>query len=318
MASVLTNRFEAEDKQGRFKSIEGEFPSHDQDRRIQIYVDLIREVSTNLPKDVSSALLSQQQKEETDSQASQALSIVLENIDLAYQKNTPICQDTGTVIFHIDHPMGADVGLLKRDLTEAVRQATHKGYLRPNAVDSLTGKNSGDNVGEGLPSFYMEEWENDSIQIKVMLKGGGSENVGTQYSLPDTRLQAGRDLNGIKKTILDAVHLAQGKGCSPGILGVAIGGDRVSGALAAKNQIFRDLYSENPREELQALEQEMLEKANSLGIGPMGFGGKTTLLGVHITSLHRLPASFFVSITYMCWAARRKTLTIQDEKYILK
>lgn len=314
MASVLTKNYELEDTLHRFEPIEGDVPAE----RTEIFVDLIREVSTNLPKDVCSALSSQKTKEQDGSQSAQALSIILENIDLAYQKKSPICQDTGTVIFHVDHPEGENVSALKKDLTQAVRLATKRGYLRPNAVDSLTGKNSGDNVGEGLPSFYMEEWDKDFLQIKVMLKGGGSENVGTQYSLPDTRLNAGRDLAGIKKTILDAVYQAQGKGCAPGILGVAIGGDRVSGALAAKNQIFRDLNTANPREDLRTLEEEMLEKANSLGIGPMGFGGKTTLLGINITSLHRLPASFFVSVTYMCWAARRKTLQIKNGKYSIK
>lgn len=317
MASVITKNQNPETLQSeseRFAPIEGKI---DGDRG-GVFVKLIREASTNLPPDVCLALKSQHQKEEKDSQAARALSIVLENIDLAYEKRSPICQDTGSVIFHIDHPQSENIAQLKKDLTQAVRTATQSGYLRPNAVDSISGKNSGDNVGEGLPIFFTEEWDKDFLQIKIMLKGGGCENVGVQYSLPDTRLQAGRDLSGIKKAILDAVQLAQGKGCAPGILGVAVGGDRVTGALAAKNQIFRELTDQNPREDLRALEEELLQKANTLGIGPMGFGGKTTLLGLKITSMHRLPASFFVSVSYMCWAARRKTLKIENENYLIK
>lgn len=298
----------------RFNQIEGNVPEN----ITELYVRLIREVSTNLAKDVTGKLEKQRESEEEGSQAKKALDIIIQNIDMAYEKATPICQDTGTVIFHVHYPTEFSTLQFKKDMTEAVREATKKGYLRPNAVDSITGKNSGDNTGFGLPSFYFHEWEKDYLEVKTMLKGGGSENTGIQYSLPDSRLGAGRDLKGIKKVILDAVVQAQGKGCAPGILCVGIGGDRVSGALAAKEQIFRELDDVNPDPVLADMEKELHEKANQLGIGPMGFGGQTSVLGVKIAKLHRLPASFFVSIVYMCWAARKKTMIIKDNHYTIE
>ena len=188
--------------------------------------------------------------------------------------------------------------------------ATERSYLRPNAVDSLTGKNSGNNTGEDFPTMHFHEWDRDSIHVDLLLKGGGCENVSTQYKLPDARLKAGRDLEGVRRVVLDAVHQAQGKGCAPGVLGVAIGGDRGSSYLKSKQQLLRKLEDENSDEELAALEERLHEEANQLGIGPMGFGGKTTVLGVKVGAQHRLPASYFVSIAYMCWANRRSSMDV--------
>jgi len=194
---------------------------------------------------------------------------------------------------------------------EATTEAVDKSYLRPNAVDSITGKNSGNNIGEGQPFIHFEEWDNDYIEFKLMLKGGGCENVSTQYKLPDVGLGAGRDMDGVYKVIVDAVNQAQGLGCAPGILGIGIGGDRTSSHLTAKSQLFRKLPDSNPDATLGAMESKLLADLNELGVGPMGFGGKTTILGVKIGSLHRLPASFFVSISYMCWAYRRHSMILK-------
>jgi fumarate hydratase class I len=194
-------------------------------------------------------------------------------------------------------------------------QATKKAYLRPNSVDSISGKNSGNNLGgKHFPSLHFEEVEGDTLTIELILKGGGCENVGAQYSLPDTTLNAGRDLAGVRKVVLDAVYRAQGQGCAPGILGVAIGGDRGSGYYASKEALYRKMDDHNPNPQLEAMEQRMVEEANQLGIGPMGFGGKTTLLGTKITPLNRLPASFFVSVSYMCWAYRRRKMTLTGDQ----
>jgi len=295
--------------------ITGEFTD---ENKGSIYIELIKEASTHLPQDVVDAIKSCKEKEEPESRAQRAFEIILENIDAAYEKKTPLCQDTGSVVFHIEYPLGVSTLKLKKELTEAVVQATKKGYLRPNSVDSLTGENSGDNTGEGLPVFFFHESEHSDIIIDIMLKGGGCENVGAQYSLPYTPLDAGRDITGVKKVILDAVVQAQGKGCAPGILGVSIGGDRVTGALTAKEQIFRPLKDINNDPVLKNMEEELLNKSNEIGIGPMGFGGKTTLLGMKIAKMHRIPASFFVSISYMCWATRRKRLIISKNKYIIE
>jgi fumarate hydratase class I len=209
-----------------------------------------------------------------------------------------------------------DADILKKLFRKAVTQATKKGYLRQNSVDSLTGKNDGTNVGPGSPVLHLEPWKKETLDIRLILKGGGCENVGAQYSLPDGRIGAGRDLEGVRRCILDCVQQAQGKGCGPGVLGVVVGGDRATGYLATKEQFLRKLGDRNSNPVLAELEDRCLKEANQLGIGPMGFGGKTTLMGVKIGALNRLPASFFVSVSYMCWAYRRQGAKVSSKGQI--
>ncbi|HHY20775.1 MAG TPA: fumarate hydratase, partial [Bacilli bacterium] len=176
------------------------------------------------------------------------------------------------------------------------------------SVDSLTGENSGTNLGEGTPVIHFEQWENDYIDVRLILKGGGCENKNIQYSLPcelEGLGRAGRDLDGIRKCIMHSVYQAQGQGCSAGFIGVGIGGDRSSSYLLAKEQLFRTVGDVNTNEDLRKLEEYVMENANKLGIGTMGFGGEATLLGCKIGAMNRLPASFFVSVAYNCWAFRR-------------
>jgi fumarate hydratase class I len=274
-------------------------------------LELVRLTSTDLPPDVEASIGQAVDQEEPGSAAHGALETILENVKLARQNSTPICQDTGTPIFYVYYPSDWSTRQLRQQIEDAVVQATKNAYLRPNSVDSISGKNSGNNLGGShFPSIHFEEVEGNTLTIELMLKGGGCENVGTQYSLPNTALNAGRDLAGVRKVVLDAVYRAQGKGCAPGILGVAIGGDRGSGYYASKEALYRKMDDHNPNPQLDAMEQRMVEEANQLGIGPMGFGGKTTILGTKITHLNRLPASFFVSVSYMCWAYRRRKMTI--------
>jgi fumarate hydratase class I len=196
--------------------------------------------------------------------------------------------------------------------------ATEKAYLRPNAVDSVSGVNSGDNLGDdAFPTIHFEETDGEEIVVDLILKGGGCENVGAQYSLPNSKLGAGRDLEGVRKVVLDTVYQAQGKGCAPGVLGVAIGGDRGSSYYASKEALFRPMDDENPDSKLAQLEERLYQEANQLGIGPMGFGGETTVLGVKARGLHRLPASFFVSVSYMCWAHRRRKMIVRGDDVLI-
>lgn len=274
-------------------------------------LELVRLTSTDLPPDVEMSIRTAIKQEEPGSAAFGALETILKNVELSRKNSTPICQDTGTPIFYVYYPSDWSTRQLRQQIEAAVVQATKKAYLRPNSVDSLSGKNSGNNLG-GLhfPSIHFEEVEGDSLTIELILKGGGCENVGAQYSLPNDALNAGRDLAGVRKVALDAVFQAQGQGCAPGILGVAIGGDRGTGYYASKETLFRKLDDTNPDPQLDALEKRLVQEANQLGIGPMGFGGQTTVLGTKITHLNRLPASYFVSISYMCWAYRRRKMTI--------
>ena len=278
-------------------------------------LELIRLTSTDLPPDVEKSLRESLAKEQPGSAAYGALETILKNVELSRKNATPICQDTGTPIFYVYYPEGVSTRKLRNTIEEAVIEATQKSYLRPNAVDSLTEKNSGDNLGgEHFPSIHFEEVDGDELTIELMLKGGGCENVGAQYALPNSQLGAGRDMAGVRKVVLDAVQKAQGLGCAPGVLGVAIGGDRGTGYLASKQVLYNNLEDSNPDPELAKMEQRLTDEANEMGIGPMGFGGKTTVLGTKITGLHRLPASYFVSVSYMCWAYRRRKMVVSGDE----
>jgi fumarate hydratase class I len=281
-------------------------------------LELIRRTSAEIPDDVQATILAALEREKKGTIAESAMKIIEQNIALAKQKSQPICQDTGSVIFYVDCPKGFDQIEFEEAARGAVKLATKKGYLRQNSVDSINGKNDGTNLGPGAPMLHFHQHRSPEVRVRLMLKGGGCENVGAQYSLPIEKLKADRDLGGCRKVILDAVLQAQGKGCGPGVLGVCIGGDRATGYEHSKHQLLRMLDDRNPNAELDKLEQDILTTANELGIGPMGFGGKTTLLGVKIGVLNRVPASYFVSVSYMCWAFRRQGVVLDNDGNITK
>lgn len=285
------------------------FQYNEEDLKRQL-LELIKLASTDLPPDVVAAIEAARENEDAGSAAKNVFGMLLKNIDVARAGGVPICQDTGTNIYQVHIPVGVSMNKLKRLIETVTAEAVEQSLLRPNAVDSVTGKNTGNNVGEHQPFIHFEEWDENAIEFKLMLKGGGCENVSTQYKLPDSGLGAGRDLEGVYKVIVDAVNAAQGLGCAPGILGIGIGGDRMTSHLTAKTQLFRKLPDTNPNPELASMEKRLYADLNELGVGPMGFGGKTTVLGVKIGTAHRLPASFFVSIAYMCWAYRRKSMLL--------
>jgi fumarate hydratase class I len=273
-------------------------------------LELVRRTSAEIPDDVQTAILYSLEAERKGTIAESALKIIERNIELAKQKSQPICQDTGSILFYVDGPVGLDQIAFEEVARAAVREATKKGYLRQNSVNSITGRNDGTNVGPGSPTIHFRQHRSPEVIVRLVLKGGGCENVGAQYSLPNEKLKADRDLKGCRKAILDAVLQAQGKGCGPGVLGVCIGGDRATGYEHSKLQFLRRLDDTNENADLDALEEDILKTANELGIGPMGFGGKTTLLGVKVCAVNRLPASYFVSVSYMCWAFRRQGVTL--------
>lgn len=276
-------------------------------------LELVRRTSTDLPDGVERRLREALAAEEPGSAAHGALETILANVEMTRRNSTPICQDTGTPIFFVRYPAGWEPAELRSQIRAAIAEATKLTYLRPNAVDSLNGKNTGNNLGdEHFPTIHFEPIEGDTLTIDLMLKGGGCENVGAQYSLPNDRLGAGRDLEGVRRAVLDAVYQAQGEGCAPGFLGISIGGDRGTGYVASKEALLRDVDDVNPDSELAALESRLTEECNELGIGPMGFGGKATVLGTKIVSTYRLPASFFVTMSYMCWAYRHRKLVIRN------
>ncbi len=276
-------------------------------------LSLITETATNLPEDVRRAVAAAAKLEAEGTQSMQAIRIIHKNVDMAADLVQPICQDTGMPTFVVHTPVGINQIELKASIKEAVMEATRRGKLRPNSVDSITGKNSGLNVGPGTPVIHFEQWEQDYIEVLLLLKGGGCENKNIQYSLPADLPGMGnadRTLEGVYKCILHAVWQAQGQGCSQGFIGVCIGGDRTTGYEGAKSQLFREVDDTNEIPELKEMEERIMGNADKLGIGTMGFGGKVTLLGCKIGALNRLPASFFVSVAYNCWAYRRLSVHI--------
>lgn len=271
-------------------------------------VELYKKVATSLPPDVREAMESGLARESEGSHAFSTLSVQIENVKLAKETIRPICQDTGVPTFWLKVPVGLSHSEMKNTIIEATRLATEKVPLRPNAVDILSDKNSGDNTGIGFPVIYIEETRESSLIIDLMLKGAGCENAGQTYKLPDEGLNAQRDLNGVRKCVLDTVQKIQGRGCPPYILGVGIGATKDQVTRLAKEQLMRRLNDANKTDELAALEARILHEINELGIGPMGFGGRTTALGVKIGVNHRHPASYFVDVSVSCWATRRGRL----------
>ena len=276
-------------------------------------LSLVVKSSVDLPEDVEDALQDALNVADSGSGEAVALRTILSNAAMAREKRMPICQDTGTLMFVVEASSTLRRNVFQESAEWAVAEATRLGVLRQNCVDSLTGKNTGNNLGVGSPVVHWHETSSDVSRVTLMLKGGGSENMGIQYSLPDSTLGAGRNLEGVRRCVLDAVHRAQGQGCAPGILGVCIGGDRATGYVESKLQLLRKIGERSSEPELAELEKRLLKEANSLGIGVMGFGGKTTLLDVFIGWRCRLPASYFVSISYMCWCCRRQTIELRDE-----
>lgn len=283
----------------------------DSSRLQQSAYELIRRTCTELPADVARSLKRARDVEPPGSIAHDTLDIMLENAHLSLENRLPLCQDTGALLALVETRPGPGIFLVDRAVTWATRALTEEGILRQNCVDPLTERNTGDNTGAHVPQIHYEPADGPT-RIGVMLKGGGSENMSAQYSLPLERIDAGRDLEGVRRSVLDAVHQAQGRGCAPGILGICIGGDRASGYLLAKKQLFRDLDDVNPVPVLAALEETIVKQANELGIGPMGLGGRTTLLGCKICTAGRHPASYFVTVSYSCWATRRYRVELDE------
>ncbi|MBP5319531.1 MAG: fumarate hydratase [Kiritimatiellae bacterium] len=278
-----------------------------------ILAELIHRTTSDLPPDAEAALRAARAREAEGSRAALLLGALVENTGLARSQGSPLCQDTGTLTFFFDLPRESDTVALEAAAREAVALATRNGWLRRNTIDALSGRSIDTNVAPGAPVCHFEQSDRSDCAVWLLQKGGGSENMSRQFSLPDGDIGAGRDLEGVRKCLLHAVWRTQGFGCAPGVLGVCIGADRAEGYLTAKRQLLRPLTDHAADPALAELERRVLEEANSLGIGPMGMGGKTTLLGVKIAGRTRLPASFFVTVAYLCWACRRRGIRVAPD-----
>ena len=253
-----------------------------------------------LPGDVREALQKALEREASPLGRS-ILEAILRNIEVAEERKLPICQDTGTPTFYVevgsDFPVKAEI---EGVIVAAVRRATREVPLRPNAVNPWSNVNSGDNTGVGVPIIHWELVPGDKLRIRYLAKGGGSENVSALYMLSPAK-----GVEGIKQAVIDAVLKAGPKPCPPVIIGVGVGGGADAALDAAKRAAMRPLGKQNPDPEVARLEEALLEEINSLGLGPMGLGGSTYALGVHIEWMHRHPASLPVGVSMLCWAARR-------------
>ena len=273
-----------------------------------VAVKLLRMAVTELPKDVKKALQRAHHEEKSEAGKTQ-LTAILDNVELAEKTRTPMCQDTGVIIFYVK--AGAKVknlDTIEDALCRATRRATKEIPLRPNAVDPFTQKNSGDNTGRFLPFINWEITSGDSLELTVFPKGGGSENVCALGML-----RPGDGVKGLKRFVVDTLIKAGAKPCPPNILGVAVGGGADITMKLAKRALLRPLDKPNPDPELTKLEKELYEAVNMTGIGPMGLGGKFTVLGVNVDYAHRHPASYPVAVAVQCWAARRASARIHPD-----
>jgi fumarate hydratase class I len=274
---------------------------------------LIEQTSTLLPPDVRRALGDAVRSETPGSRASLALSAIASNVDLACDRGGPLCHDTGLPSFEVRLPPGMHQLPIAEAVHRAVAAATRRGVLPAHAKSPVTRATSHDNVGAGTPLVSFEEWQGQDIEVRLLLRGGGSENASAQYSLPCELPVVGRaerDLEGVRKCVLHAVHAAQGRACGLGILGVAVGGDRSSGHRLARQQLLRPLDDVSSDPLLARLEAEIVSEANRLGIGAMGLGGRVTALGCKIAAYDRPASSYFVTVAYGCWALRRFGVTL--------
>jgi len=270
--------------------------------------NILKQAVIYLPEDVKQAL-KRAYAEETSETGKTQLKAILDNIELAEKYQAPVCQDTGTIIFYVKAGAKAkNLDKIEEALVKATRKATAEVPLRPNAVDPFTQKNSGDNTGRLIPYINWEIVLGDSVELTIMTKGGGSENV-----CVSGMLVPGEGIKGLKKFVVDAVIKAGAQPCPPTILGIAMGGGADIAMKLAKKALLRPLNEPNPDPEIAKIEREIFEAANMTGIGPMGLGGKTTVLGVHIDYAFRHPASFPAAVAFNCWAARKATAKINAD-----
>jgi len=274
----------------------------------KVAFNLIRDAAIFLPEDVTSQLRKAIDRE-SHSTAKAQLQVILDDVELAEKQRAPICQDTGTVTFFVK--IGCAVSNLagiEAALYAATRKATSEVPLRPNAVDSFTELNSGDNTGRFVPCIHWESSEKDGLELTVILKGGGSENVSRLGMLTPAE-----GVKGLKRFVVDSVIEAGAQPCPPTIVGVAAGGGADVALELAKKALLRPLGEHNPEPRIAALEKELLAAINMTGIGPMGLGGDTTALGVHVDYAHRHPASFPVAVVFNCWAHRKASAQIGSD-----
>jgi len=263
-------------------------------------VNALKQAATILPRDVVDALKRAEEKE-TSNLGKAQLGAILENVAIAREGSIPMCQDTGIQTFFIEAGVNnPHLETLRSTISDAVVEATAAIPLRPNTVHPFTGENPGNNLGRFMPPINWDLVEGDVVTITILPKGGGSENMSTLKML-----SPGVGMKGIKKAVIDHVISCEGKPCPPTIIGVGIGGGADIAMKLGKRAVLREIGSRHPEAPVAALEEELLQMINRTGVGPMGVGGNTTALAVHVEYAYRHPASLPLGILVQCWADRR-------------
>lgn len=276
-----------------------------------IAVKLLRLAATKLPRDVKEALQKARREEKSENGKIQ-LEAILKNIELAEKTGTPMCQDTGTINFYVKAgDYAKNLNKIEGSLRKATKRATIEVPLRPNTVDPFTQKNTGDNLGRYIPHVHWEIVPGDSIEITALPKGGGSENVCALGMLTPAE-----SVNGLKKFVIDAIVKAGAKPCPPTIVGVGVGGGADIAMKLAKMELLRPIDQPNPDPNIAKIERELHEAANMTGIGPMGLGGRSTVLSINIEWAHRHPSSYPVAVAFQCWAARKASARIYSDETV--
>jgi len=276
-----------------------------------VVAELLDEAVVRPPRDVVKAL-EKALKAEKNEAARMQFKAILENIRLAGEKKVPVCQDTGIAVVYVKvgGEAKADANELRKGVVEGVRKATKEIPLRPNVVDPLTRENTGDNTGEHMPYINFSFLpEGDYVEVTVMPKGAGSENMSAL-----AMLKPSEGVKGVKRFVLEVAAKAAGNPCPPTIVGVGIGGSSDLVMALAKKAALRPLDEKNKDEVLSRLEDELEEAINQLGVGPMGLGGTTTCLGVKVEKAGCHTASLPVGVNLQCWTGRRATARIYEDK----
>ena len=275
---------------------------------VKALVEAVRLAVTTIPEDTVEALRKAHEREENEI-ARFNLENILKAIEIGREKSIPVCQDTGTMTFFVKAGVESPfLSEIEGAIVKAVRRATQEVPLRPNAVDVLNGRNSGDNTGKGVPVIHWELVDGDEVEVAVLPKGGGSENCSAL-----AMLTPGEGWEGVKRFVVERIKNCGGKPCPPVIVGVGVGGGADYSLKLAKKALLRSVGERNSNERIAEIEGELLGEINALGIGPMGMGGKTTALDVKIEVAHRHPASFPVGLVIQCWANRRAFLRLKPD-----
>ncbi len=271
----------------------------DYDDVVDTVVQIVRRAETELDDDVVNALKTAYEKEENE-MAKTNLENILRNIEVSQREQVPMCQDTGLPVFFVELGMGFQLDFdLKSAVRDGVVKATKEVPIRPNSVHPLSRENSGDNTGMHMPLMNVEVVEGDELKLTVMPKGAGGENLSAfKMFLPGEGDQ-------IPDFVAQVVENAGGKSCPPLFIGVGIGSTFDGAAKLAKKALLRDVT------EMSDYEEEVLEKVNTLGIGPMGMGGRSTALAALVEMGHCHTASLPAVVNLQCWANRRASATLR-------